>query len=321
MTLRSVSRDQPLAFDATLINPLPRGTIVAKGTFGPWVARDPGRTPVGGTFTFSRADMGTIDGLRGTLEASGAFDGVLERIGVRGETSVPDFALSVAEHPMLLSTQFDATVDGTNGDTVLNDVRAVLGKTPIDCRGRVTDAPGRSGRVVQVDATIHGGRIEDLLRLAVKGDPPLMTGGVDVTTTLVIPPGPGDVVRRMRLDAKVSIVRARFTAPAVQQKVNEFSARARKEADQLRAAKEGPPVASQMAGTGAPAERHPLALAAHVPRRRRIRRVARKLRSRQRSDRLARTGVAGRQGLSVDDGMEVVAPETRRPAVLEAGWG
>ena len=246
VTLRSVSRDQPLAFNATLTNPVPRGTIVASGTFGPWFARDSGRTPVRGEFTFS-ADMGTIDGLRGTLEASGAFDGSLGRIGVRGKTSVPDFALSVAEHPVPLTTQFDATVDGTNGDTILNDVRAVLEKTDIACRGRVTDAPGRSGRVVQVDATIDGGRIEDLLRLAVRGNPPLMTGGVDVTTTLVIPPGRGDVIERMRLDAKVGIVSARFTAPAVQEKVNEFSARARKEADLAQGAKDGPPVASHMA--------------------------------------------------------------------------
>jgi hypothetical protein len=247
--LRSVAGDQPMAFEAALVNPVPRGDISAEGRFGPWNAQSPGRTAVNGTFTFTGADLATIKGLSGILDANGAFDGALERIHVRGETRTPEFGLSVSDQRLPLKTRFDATVDGTNGDTLLNEIHAQLLDTPIVCAGKVADTPGDAGREVSLDATIENGRMEDVLRLVVKGDRPFLRGGVSVKTTFVIPPGEKDVVERMVLDAKVRIDDARFTTPAVQGKVNELSARARGDAERAEAAKRGPAAASDMAVT------------------------------------------------------------------------
>lgn len=247
VSLRPVRRDAPLEYEATLVNPLPRGNIIAAGSFGPWSADDPGETPVSGRFTFTGADLGTIDGLRGTLEADGEFTGHLERIAVRGRTRTPEFGLTISDQVLPLDTTFAATVDGTNGDTLLHDVQARLGQTPISVSGAVTDdEKGLKGRQVKVSAKVSRGRIEDLLRLAMKGATPAMRGEVAMDTRVFIPAGKGDVVRKIQIDAKVSIAQARFTENRVQRKLNEFSARASGEAERAKDAAAGPAVASAL---------------------------------------------------------------------------
>ena len=145
VVLRSVGRREPLDYEATLTNPIPRGDVAAAGSFGPWDADQAGHTPVSGRFTFDKADLGTIKGLRGTLDAHGDFTGVLERISVKGETRTPAFGLGISDQRLPLTTRFDATVDGTNGETLLHDVQAKLGDTSIASSGKVTDSQGGKG--------------------------------------------------------------------------------------------------------------------------------------------------------------------------------
>ena len=246
VVLRSVGRREPLDYEATLTNPIPRGDVAAAGSFGPWDADEAGHTPVSGRFTFDKADLGTIKGLRGTLDAHGDFSGVLERISVKGETRTPAFGLGISDQRLPLTTRFDATVDGTNGETLLHDVQATLGDTSIASSGKVTDSQGGKGREVVVNARITGGRLEDALRLVMKGERPLARGHMDVTTRVIVRPGKDDIIDRVLIDAVVSIAEARFTATPVQRKVNEFSARASGDAEGARAAARGPAVASSL---------------------------------------------------------------------------
>ena len=64
-------------YDATLINPKPTGEIHATGHFGPWNQQVPRQTPVDGNYTFSNADLSTITGIRGHLDATGSITGDL----------------------------------------------------------------------------------------------------------------------------------------------------------------------------------------------------------------------------------------------------
>jgi hypothetical protein len=82
------------------------------------------------------------------------------------------------------------------------------------------------GRTVSLDVKIASGRIDDVLRLSVNG-PPLMVGGLAADARLVLPPGKGPVVRRLRIDGEVELSRTRFTGRALQSKINEFSRRGR----------------------------------------------------------------------------------------------
>ena len=125
------------------MNPKPVGEIHSTGHFGPW-QDEPRDTPVDGGFSFTQADLGTIKGISGTLSSSGTYRGRLGEIGVTGTTDTPNFALDVSEHPMDLKTVFDATVDGTTGDTRLNSVRASFLETVLQVSGMVI----RAGRGV-----------------------------------------------------------------------------------------------------------------------------------------------------------------------------
>ncbi len=223
----SVGKFTRASYRAALTNPIPRGEIETTGDIGPWGRDDPATTPVTGTYGFEQADLGTIHGIGGILHSTGKYDGPLEHIGVEGQTDTPDFKLSTAGNPVPLKTNFQAVVDGTNGDTILNRVEATLGRSPMIAQGKIIDVKGVHGRLIKVNVVMDKGRIEDMLRLAVKGDRPLLLGDIALKTDLEIPPGEAEVVDKMHLDGTFSLRRARFTTASIQQKVEELSKRAR----------------------------------------------------------------------------------------------
>src|SRR6185369_478625 len=92
-------------------------------------AGDPGDSPLAGDYLFEKADLGVFAGVAGILRSTGTFEGTLSAIEARGEATVPDFRLKMANNPVPLTTEFAVLVDGTNGNTVLKPVRATLGST------------------------------------------------------------------------------------------------------------------------------------------------------------------------------------------------
>jgi hypothetical protein len=227
LRMRSLGIGERMPFTATLINPLPKGRIDTKGTFGPWQKGDPGATPLGGEYSFQNADLDTIKGIGGILNSTGVFDGQLERISVKGDTNVPDFHLDISRQPVALSTTFEAVVDGTNGDTYLNVANAKFLRTSLVAKGAVIGIKGVKGRSVKLNVQVEDGRIEDLLRLAVKGETPLMAGEVALETDFDLPPGDRDVMEKLLLSGKFGVAAATFSNPAVQQKLSGMSHRAR----------------------------------------------------------------------------------------------
>ncbi len=231
LTFHSVALDRPLAFDAQLTNPKPRGFIDASGEFGPFERAEPGLTPIKGRYRFEHADLATVGGIAGMLSSTGEFGGQLARIRIDGETITPDFRLQAAGHPVPLATRFDATVNGTNGNTYLQPVRATLGQSAIVARGAVAEERGEDGRTVALDVTVAGARLEDFLRLALKSATVPMSGALDLTTRFRLPPGDRDVLERLQLDGQFHVEHARFARGGVQERVNELSRRGRGEPD------------------------------------------------------------------------------------------
>ena len=225
--MRTVGFDRAMPFDATLTNGIPPGEIGTRGIFGPWQTEDPGATPVDGTFTFARADLGVFKGISGILSAHGEFGGTLGRLGIHGETDTPDFTLAISGHPVPLHTDYHATVDGTNGNTLLDRIDARLLNTSFVAKGGVIGGPGQEGRTVKLDIVMEKARLEDIMRLAVKAPKSPMSGGLTLTTTFVLPPGERDVVDKLRLDGRFAIATARFSNINIQKRVNEFSQRSR----------------------------------------------------------------------------------------------
>ncbi len=226
LTLHTVGVEQPMTFHAQLENPKPPGLIHSDGRFGPWNATQPTDTPVSGAYTFRDADLSVFRGITGTLSSDGKYSGKLDRIEVQGTTDIPLFALTVADHPRPLHTDFQATVDGSNGNTVLHPVRARLGRSEFEVSGAIDRSALETHKTIVLDARAGSARLEDFLRLAVKSPNPPMTGAIHFNTKVKIPPGDTQVVERMELDGAFTLNGVRFTSPDVQQKIAGLSHRA-----------------------------------------------------------------------------------------------
>jgi len=232
LTMRNVGVEQAMPFKATITNAVPPGEIYADGGFGPWNADNPGRTPLSGQFSFDNANLSVFDGIAGTLSSRGSFGGSLEYIDVNGETKTPDFLLKIGGHPFALNTSYHAIVDGTNGDTRLEQIDARFLQTTLTAKGAVLDGPpGTHGRTVSLDVTIPQGRIEDIMTMAVKQKTPPMVGGMQLTTKFLLPPGQSDVVDRLRLNGQFTLSGAKFTNREVQKRIVELSRRGRGKVD------------------------------------------------------------------------------------------
>ena len=142
LEVSSVGFGREMPFTATLVNPVPRGLVIARGHVGPWQASDATNLPLAGDFTFADADLSTINGLGGRLDAAGRFTGVLTAVAVTGEATVRAFSLDLGGRPVPLTATFDTLVDGTDGTTVLKHVDAVLGSTPLRVTGAISNRPG-----------------------------------------------------------------------------------------------------------------------------------------------------------------------------------
>lgn len=226
LQLESVGFDRAMPFVATLTNAIPKGEIATKGTFGPWVKGDPGRTPLSGHYNFDHADLNTIKGIAGILQSVGEFAGHLEEIDVKGTTSTPDFSIDVGGTPVPLTTTFHAVVDGTNGNTYLKQVDGKLADTAISAAGSIDSEPGVKGRTVKLDVKITEGRIEDVLKLAVRAKKPVMSGAIAMQAMLLLPPGDVKVIDRLQLDGRFALENAQFSDPEVREKLAELSRRA-----------------------------------------------------------------------------------------------
>jgi hypothetical protein len=244
LKMSTVGVERAMPFEATLTNAVPPGDIVTHGSFGPWQSPNPGATPLEGIFTFDKADLSVFNGIAGILSSRGNFGGDLARIDVHGETETPDFVVKTGGHPVLLRAKYHAIVDGTNGNTTLERIDASFLNTAIVAKGGVIGVPGKEGRTTNLNVTIDKGRLEDVLKLAVKANNP-MTGALRLNTAFVLPPGDQDVVKKLRLNGRFSIAQGAFSNLDVQNKINELSHRGRGEDPQAAATR----VSSNFKGT------------------------------------------------------------------------
>ena len=229
VTLTDFGFDRSTAFATRVVNPKPKALIQAEGRFGPWRSESPRSTPVSGVYLFHDGDLDVIKGIGGHMTSSGQFDGVLERLQVQGTTTSADFQLDLAGQPVPLRTAFKATVDGTSGDTFLDDVDATLGESRIRAHGSVASTPGAPGRTVTLTVSMKDARFEDLLRLSVKAAEPPMRGRLDIDTGFDLPPGTEEVPQRLTLKGRFAIRGGHFASDFAQNKIDELSRRGRGE--------------------------------------------------------------------------------------------
>jgi hypothetical protein len=264
VTLHDVGGHMAFPFDAWLVNAKPIGDIHSTGHFGPWQGDDPRETPVDGSYSFNNADLGTIKGILGTLSSTGRYSGTLGKIGVTGKTETPDFALDVSEHPVSLHTEFNATVDGTSGDTILNAVHATLLHTVLEVNGKVVRASdeesrtqgtdgrgvggqGAQGHFIDINVVSDQARVEDVLRLGAKTDPPIMQGAMTLKARIEIPPGHVSVTQKMGIRGTFTLRGVSFSNAKWQETLDKLSMRAQGHPKQANP-EDAQAVTSQMSG-------------------------------------------------------------------------
>jgi hypothetical protein len=233
LRLHSVGKGQAMRFDAVLTNPKPIGDIHSSGHFGPYDTGDPGNSHVDGNYTFTHADLSTIKGIAGTLSSTGKYAGTLDHILVDGTTDTPNFSVDVSGHPVHLITQFHAIVDGTNGNTYLQPVTAQFAHSSLTAKGYVVTVPGK-GHHIYLDVATDQARIEDLLHLGAKTDPPVMRGKARLQTKLELPPGGARVPDRLKLAGNFEVIGVTFPNPKIQSKVDELSLRSQGKMDEAK---------------------------------------------------------------------------------------
>jgi hypothetical protein len=225
LRLQEIGPGQPLRFEAKLVNPKPIGDIDSTGRFGPINESRPRDSAVEGTYSFTHADLATFKGIAGTLSSTGRYRGSLGRIEVDGETNTPNFQLTVSGHPVPLHTDFHAIVDGTDGDTYLDPVTARIRESSLTARGKVVRVKTGHGHDIQMNVVLNRARIQDLLWLGVKTDPPVMTGTMRMTAALNLPAGADDLSERLSLQGKFDVSDGYFSNDKLQTRIDALSLR------------------------------------------------------------------------------------------------
>lgn len=247
LNMQEIGPGQPLHFNTTLVNAKPVGDIQSSGYLGPWDADDPKTTPIRGDYSFTDADLSTIHGIGGILSSTGHYNGTLQNIVIDGQTNTPDFRISISGHPVPLSTTFHAIVDATSGDTYLQPVKAKILHSSLIAKGSVVREQLPHGHRITLDVVVDPARIEDLLELGVRTNPPVMTGTAQLKTKFDLRPGEADITDRLHLAGTFEISRAHFSNEKIQSKLDSLSMRGLGKPD-LAKKKDVPDVPSLMSG-------------------------------------------------------------------------
>jgi hypothetical protein len=225
LVMKEIRAGQPLRFQATLLNPVPVGNIETEGKFGPFLEDNPGMTPVSGSYSFTHADLGTLKGISGILSSTGKYRGILGWLEVDGITDTPDFSLARSGHRVSLHTDYHAIVDGTDGDTYLEPVKAQFLHSSLTARGKVVRVKNPPGHEIDLNVAMDHALIEDLLQLGVKTEPPVMSGPVEMKTKMSLSPGSQDIADRLRLEGNFKISSGLFTSEKIQDRIESLSLR------------------------------------------------------------------------------------------------
>jgi hypothetical protein len=218
----------PLSYHLKFHNPNPPGEISADGKFGPWAKDHPEQTAFSGDYTFQHADLGVYGGIRGILSSKGKFNGQLKEIKVSGTTDTPDFQVKSSGNKFDVSTNFEASVNGENGDTFLKNIEVHFAGTTLLAHGSVARTEGQKGKFTRIQISSERGRIQDILGLFTADRAP-MSGQAGLQLTAELPATTEPFLRRVKVEGRFSIASGTFSKTKTQRGVDELSAGARGE--------------------------------------------------------------------------------------------
>lgn len=231
LRLGGIGNNLPMPYKTLISTQMPPGKIRSSGVFGTWNAKDPGRTPLKGSYSFENANLAAFGGISGTLFSSGSFRGILREIGVQGTANVPNFKVQDTSHERPLAVAYRANVNGTNGDTQLEEVTARFDHTTAGFRGSVAESPPADGKTAAIDMWTKNGRVEDILRLFISDKTAPMSGAFTFAGHVDIPPGPQPFLRRVKLNGDFGVAAGKFANTQTESDLTRLSDSSRKHRD------------------------------------------------------------------------------------------
>lgn len=225
LALQNLAKNKQVRFEAAMASSNPAARIRAQGVLGPWRAADHAATQASGSFALDGWNLAEYTVLSGKVSANGSFSGTLGNLNTRGRARISQFAVSSSHHPEDLTAEFEATVNGMNGNIGARSVAAHFLQTTILASGSIASGAGQA-KTVSLEAHSSKARIEDLLWVFVSSPRPAMNGAIGLEGHIVLPPGKEKFLRRIQIDGDFHISEALFTNTATEEKLTEFSERA-----------------------------------------------------------------------------------------------
>jgi hypothetical protein len=229
LTVRSFAHNSEWSYEVSMKNAEPPGEIISKGKFGPLNLEQLETTPLSGQYKFQQADLSVFDGIAGTLSSTGEFSGKLGEVGVHGTLEIPDFEVVRSKHKVHLTSRFNASVNGTNGDVALKQLQASFLQTSVAASGSVASKSGQNGKTTSIDVEVNNGRIQDLLVLLAATKHAPMNGATSFKAHVMILPLGHPFLDELVMRGDFGVEQAAFRKPSRQEQVDELSERARGE--------------------------------------------------------------------------------------------
>jgi hypothetical protein len=224
LVIHNVQDKRPLEF-AIRVNTLePPGTVVAMGTLGPFRTNSYGTTQMSGSYSLVDGDLNGLDGMWGHPAAGGRFGGMFSKMDVKGNAAIPDFRVASGQ-TVRVDAAYHVTVSGTNGDVEIENAIVKSGGSLITASGSVAGSPKK----VAVTIETKNSQVRDLLKIVEQASPQV-EGAVSFRAAVNFGEEPGRFLEKLNLKGDVSLDEMRLVKPQMQQKVDAFSARVRKDA-------------------------------------------------------------------------------------------
>ena len=233
LSAHNVRNNSEISYQTIIKNTLPSGEIRSTGVFGPWDPSTPADTPLHGSYSFQNADLASFQDLSGMMQAKGTFSGKLREIRSTGTVDVDKFKVKDSSHERELKANFQARIDGTEGNTFLDDVRTSFDQSVVSAKGMIASQAGHPGKAVVLDLSCEKGRIEDILDLFIAAKRPPIVGALQMQAHLTVPPGDAPFLKRMRMWGDFGVTGGSFSDKSTQADINRLSKSAEKKAEPI----------------------------------------------------------------------------------------
>ena len=222
-SVENINRTSASPYQALISPGKPACRIAAEGQIGPFDWSHLENAALSGQFKIEEGDLKVYRGIRGTFTGAGSFSGPIRKVVCNGTVDVPEFRLTGHHHSTHLLTSYRAVVDGSTGDTTLNQVQAKFNHTEIEATGVIRTDAEQPGKDLFLEVNVEQGQIQDLLLPFALGKRAAMTGEVRLSAKVDLPPGPARFLEKLKIKAEFDINHGRFASERTQSRINDLS--------------------------------------------------------------------------------------------------